>query len=390
MSPRHKRPAVEIEEPEVEETMTDLDLPTPEQMEDAQRLSDFQARFGGKDYKVRVDRYNKEDAEWEYATSCKLDGFDPFVSLQKSHGGGRFRLTLLDDAGRYVKGGRQEIRIAEPIGKSEPEVVKVSPMQDPGVQAIIAMMQAQAAQNSDLLKTIISAQATKPAEQPIAELVGALSKLQGLVPREGDSMKGVKDALELLTAAKGLLPEAKEAEASGGVLSEVLEAVKAGKELGFFDRYRQPPPQRLPPTPGTVLAPSGVVPLSRPPLEATMPAVNPITEKVSSYIPLLVSWAKRNETVEDAGDFVVSELMSEVVPVVVANYHPLGLTLNAETVLTHLLEKAKDPAEVERIFDFAPALAEYREWMLCVVAEAVRIIENPAEVEAPVEPEAAS
>lgn len=379
MSPRKRAADIEVQDPEAEETIPGLDLPTPEEMEDAQRLGDFQARFGGKDYKVRVDRYNKEDAEWEYATSCKLDGFDPFITLQKTHGGGKYRLTLLDDGGRYVKGGRQEIRIAESAVKPEAEAPKPSPWQDPGILAVMEMLKAQSSQATEMVKAMIAAQSTKPAEQPIAELVGALAKLQGMVPREADSMKGVKDALEMLTAAKVLLPEAKEATEGGGMLSEVLEAVKAGKELGFFDRHRQQPSL---PAPGRIASPVAAPIICNPP-EAVMSKPDPIMEKVNGYLPILTAWAKRGEEVADAADFVVTEVVNEIVPVIVENYRPGGLRLNAETILSHLIEKAKDPAEVEKIYAFAPGLMAYRPWVEAVVSEAVRIIEAPSEPEPP-------
>jgi len=377
MSPRRKPEEVLVEdEPQMPEGMS---MPTSEEMEDAERLSDFQARFGGKDYKVRVDRWNKDDAEWEYATSCKLDGFDPFISLQKTHGGGKYRLTLLDDGGRYVKGGRQEVRIAESISKVEPVEAKASPWQDPGIMAVMEMLKTQSSQATEMVKAMISAQAGKPAEQPISELVKALSQLQGMVPREGDNMKGVKDALELLTAAKGLLPEAKGSEPSGGMLSEVLEAVKAGKELGFFDRFKQTARPPYPAMSGPALARPGMAPIIRNPQAEAPVQSNPIAEKVATYIPILTSWAKRGEDIGNAADFVVGELTTEVIPVIVENYRPGGMRLNAETIFAHLLDKFKDAAEVERVFQFAPGLEPYRDWVTQVASEAVRIMESDDE-----------
>jgi hypothetical protein len=362
--------------------------PTQEEIEIAQQLSDFQEEFGGKDYHVRVERYIKEDSEWEILPQIfKLDGFDPTTQL-KPYGGGRFRLTPLNEKKKYVKsnGDRIYFRMAEFPRDAEPvQEQRKSALEDPIVQMMIENSRADKLAFMELLRTMVA----KPVEQPkgpgMTELIESLAKLKTLGPTDDGGFKNMKQALEFMTAMKALMPEP--AEPSGeGFMSELSQAVKVAGDMGLLNRRGAGAPQEAKPSaaisPG--VQPRGVMGHSTVPPAITHNPVptenkpveekNPIIEGVREYVPTFVKWARRAEEIEVASDFLVGELTSEIIPLIVKHYRPGGLTLSQDFVLQKLVDYSQDPKEVEKIYDFAPELSEFKPWVNAVIAESVKQI----------------
>ena len=210
------RPAAVEDQDAALETGDDSDIILPDmaEMEAAEKLGVFHDRFGEKDYKVRVELFNKDDNEFEIVDTVKLDGFDPFSNLKK-YGGGRYRLSLLDDSGKYVKGGRMEVRIA----KVAAEVDAPKPQQDNGMTAMIAMLQAQNAQNVEILKAALGRPVSEAKGPSLTELIAALAGIKNLSPKEADGMGGVKGTLELMKLVKEIMPAPAEG-GEGSVMDE--------------------------------------------------------------------------------------------------------------------------------------------------------------------------
>lgn len=365
-----------------EEVATDEDseivLPDMKDLEAEEKLSIFHQKFGGEDYKIRVEKFNKDENEWESVTNLKLAGFDSFDSLKK-YGAGRYRMSLLDNGGHYVAGGRMDARISE--AAIEAEKKEAAPAPDNGLTAMMTMLQAQNAQNVELLKAMIGRPAPAESKGPsLTELIAAMAGLKNLGPKEESGMGGVKGTLELMKLVKELMPEPA-GEDKGGLVAELSQAVELfGKVQPMIEAKRRAQPARLAAPPTAVVAGAVAVPNVEAAPEAEADPMKPIIEKAQSYVPQLVAWASRGKDIEDAAIFVLDEVEAEIVPLVVANYRPGGIKLGNEFVFGELLKKAQDPAQVEAIFTVVPALAPYKEWFTRVIAKAVEI-----ETEAPVE-----
>ena len=359
-------------------------------LEAEEKLAIFHNKFGGEDYKIRVEKFNKEENEWEMVVNLKLAGFDSFDSLKK-YGAGKYRMSLLDTGGHYVAGGRMEARIASAAIEAEKSAAPAAPA-DNGMTAIMSMLQAQNAQNVELLKAMIGRPA--PAETKgtsLPELVSVMTGLRGLVPKDEGGMGGIEGALKLMKLMKELQPESSGGE-EGGVMDEVAKAVELFTKVQPLIEAKRQARVVATPTPTTARLPTPIVsggailtPTPEPTPEAGVEEdhMKPIIDKARSYVPQLVSWASRGKNVEDAADFVLDELDAEIVPLLVANFKPGGMTLSADFVFNELIKRGQDPAQVEAIFTHAPELAPYKEWFTRVIAKAVEFATTQDEAPAP-------
>lgn len=380
-APTQEPPAVPIEDAADD---TFADVPNLKDLEAEEKLAVFHAKFGGEDYKIRVEFFNKEENEWENVANLKLAGFDSFDSLKK-YGAGRYRMSLLDNGGHYVAGGRMETRIAAAAVTAEK--AETAPAPDQGMTAIVAMLQAQNAQNLEMIKALIGRPIPESKGPSLSELVATMAGLRNLAPKEDGGMGGVKGTLELMKLMKDIMPAP--AESEGGVMSEVSQAVELFTKVApMIEARRQgrvaPPRPAASPAPmvagGAIVTPS---PELAPEVEPESP-MKPIIEKAESYVPTLTSWAARGKDIEDAADFVLDEIEAEIVPLIVKNYRPGGITLTGDFVFNQLIAKAQDPAQVEAIFVVVPALAPYKEWFTRVIAKAVEFATTPEEASTPV------
>ena len=373
-----------VERKPKEETLEELlegeDEQSEEEREAEQKLTDFQQTYGGKDYRIRVEKFNRTDSEWEILPQqFKLDGFDPIAQL-KAYGGGRYRMTLLNEKSKYVLGGRNEIRIAEPIVPVLNVPEQKSALEDPIVKLMLEQMRADKAQFADLMKVLVTRPSDAPKAQGIGELVDTLAKLKGLSPSDEGGTKKMKELLEVMVLVKDIQGGGGESEGGEGLMSDILQAVKVMKETGLMQRGGNGAPTQNPPTPAPV--PTQIIPVKT--VLEPIP-VNPIAEGLKKYTPIFLSWAKRDEDPDNAASFLVDELHAEIVPLIVANYRPGGVSLNEGFVLQYLVDKAGDENEVEKIFLYVPELASYKEWVRRVVSRAVYELTTAPEEDAEAE-----
>src|SRR5258708_32997510 len=88
-----------------------------EQLQAGEWLSEFQSRFTDQPVKILVEKFD-ESGEWAVCRKYPLQGFDP-DAVRLEYGSGKFRCTLFDPNGKWVKGGRTYFKFADPILKPE-------------------------------------------------------------------------------------------------------------------------------------------------------------------------------------------------------------------------------------------------------------------------------
>lgn len=377
---RRRRPAAVVDVPE--ETPEQISLPpeTQEEREEneaMEKLERFQSMFHGKDYKVRVEKWNEEESEWEWTERFKLEGFDPLISLKK-YGGGRFKLVLIDDGGKYIKGGHQLIRIAKPI---VPEVPLVAPapeprsaFEDPAVKMMIEQSRSDRMGLMEMIKAIMAKpEPAKPDGMTPLQMIEMVKSVTGMMPK--GEQTSIKDMLGIVGALKGLL-EPKEGEADkGSVLSEILQAVEVGKKMGF------------------IKAPNGAAPTPKPAISrdpapvaaAPVNEIDPVVEKINRYIPMFEDWARTGEPVDDAASFLLARIENEFVPLLVKQYAGSGFEIDEDGIYERLVESAKNVGEVSSIFTKYPVLAPYEGWVRNVIASAVKTYEEQTSSAPPAE-----
>lgn len=377
VSPKKKQnPTLEdMEEVELEEE------PTEEELESSEKVADFQARFSGKQYKVRIERFNVTDAEWEWVAKLPLEGFEPFNVLPK-YGGGKYKAVLIDDGGHYVKGGMMHFRFSAPL-----EVVPDKPksaLEDPAVVMLMESQKQQQLMLMEILKASLpGAQAASQKGMDAAQVMDMFAKFSALTAPKENSMKSLMEMVGLWEKAKdAFTPDEKE---SGGIVSEIKEAIGA---LALLPQIRQMVPSGQPLSgsvpPGRTITPRVINPTSPVvmPKEDKMKKpvpVSPALQKALFYVPKIEDAARDNADTVKWADKLLDILDDEVVPALIAEYNGLP---SEDSIYDRLLQAVKGD-ERESLFIHAPTLLPYKEWVYKVIDEAVRIVETPDIVEEP-------
>lgn len=347
-------------------------------LESDEKLAVFHQKFGGEDYKIRVEKFNREENEWESVTNLKLATFDSFDSLKK-YGAGKYRMSLLDNGGHYVAGGRMEARISAAAIEAEKAAAPTTPAPDAGLNLMVTMLQAQNQQNLELMKAMLGRPVAENKGPGISELIAGMAGIRNLMPKEEGGLGGIKGTLELMKLMKDLQPDDRGGE-EGGIMGELAQAVELFSKVSPLIAAKQAAragvvpanPKLAAPVPTNMATGAVAVPTpDAPAMEAEPDHMKPIIDKAQSYVPQLVAWASRGKDVEDAADFILDEIENEIVPLLVANFKPGGMTLSPAFVFGELVKRGQDPAQVEAIFTHAPALVPYKEWFTRVIAKAV-------------------
>lgn len=369
--------------PDREETLDDAQIDAFEERiarqaeEDQKKLEEFQSQFGGQQYYVRVEKYNTQENEFEIVDKIFFDTFDSYT-LGKKYGGGRFMCTLLDSKGRYVAGGRFHFNFAKAAEPEKNSPVASDPMQNPMILMILENMRADKAAMMELMKTM----ATGEKQTPIDQLVNALKGLHDMNPKEKSEnpMKSLKELLEV----QALLSDRGDDDKGGGtgIVSEIMEALKA---LNATKQVALPPgstvqPPRL--APQTRIMSTGGTPIlerpSAPPLkEEKVVNQDPIYRKLAPHIPQFVEAATDNAPPEKWASYLVEVLDTQIVPMLVKQYSMFGV--DEDDIWEKLLTAAESQDTINKIYEFAPELAPYADWVNAVIAASVASFnEEPA------------
>ncbi len=361
---------------EVEEVQLE-DEPTDEELEATERLGDFQSRFTGKQYKVRVERFNAEEADWEWVTRLPLEGFDPFNILPK-YGGGKYRAVLMDEKGRYVKGGTMEFRFSAPIEPTIPDRPK-SALEDPAVMMVIENAKAQSAMLMEIVKASLPAQAAAQNKGMDAmQVMDMFAKFSAMTAPKENGAKSFMEMMTLFEKVKDTFtPEEKE---SSGIVSEIKEAMGA---LALLPQIRAAGQAGSGPSvPGPVPGQNPIRPMPRvmsPSTPIEMPGGKSVakqsvaTQKLLFYIPKFEEAARESQPIDKWADRLLDILDDEVIPALVKEYNGF---VTEDSIYTRLLEAGKNMDERENIFVHAPILLAYKEWVYGVIDEAIKIVES--------------
>lgn len=370
---------VEIDESEINE---EIEVPTinADQVEDSNKLAEFLENFGGKEYKVRVDKFNKEDKVWEHVDTFPLDGFEAYETC-KRFGGGRYRLTFLNEKGKYVAGGQPQIRIAMqavPAVAAQAAQVEQDPLKHPLVAMMIASAEKANAQTNELLKVVLAR--PEPAKSSTIEVLELMEKLKRFEPN--DPMKKVQEALLMKMIERGLDGGAGGETGDKSAWQEIVEGLKDAKSLGVFDKIlgaqRPAAPAGLRPPQA---APKVSVQIGRDPgpeEPAPMPPASPIMEALRPFAAIFAQKAANGVSSQDAGGYLYDEFCETVIPVIRKNVFAAKF-MGDGSLIDYAINAANDPAQVEQLFMLAPELAAHRDWVLATITEAIKVAMTPEE-----------
>lgn len=337
--------------------------------EDSNKLAEFLQFFGGKEYKVRAEEYDKEEKTWLHLDTFPVDGFDPYETC-KRYGPGRYRLTFLNDKGKYVKGGQPQIRIggARAILSSPTAPGQDNPLNNPIVAMMLAQANENAKANAELVRAILMR--PEPVKSTTNEVMDLLIKLKAMDPKEpkaDESMKKLMEALTMKMIERGM--DGTDGGGEGGIMSEIKDALPILKEILAAKN-----PQRA----GIQAPPRVLTATATPTPTSEAPTVNALIEALKPYITIFKAKAEKNIDKERAAQFLLDELDDSVIPLI-KKHVPLAAMATDDAVMDSLVSRAKDPLEVENLFTACPELAPFKEWIVAVIAEAVRILETPNE-----------
>lgn len=350
----------------IEEEIIDGE-PSEDEIEDSNKLEELRSRFGGRQYTVRVERYNDDTSEMEIVDRFAFDTFDPFV-LAKKYGGGRFVCTLFNDKSKYVEGGRFHYNFAKP---KDEHGRPANPLADPMMQMFIQKMEANQAMMMKVFETAI----TGRPQQPIQELVAALKGMQDLSPKQEkeNPLKMLKEVLEI----KNILKDSDEGDGDekGGMSGVMADLLKAAQVLMETKKLPPPGPGAQPPIgPRKLPANSlGGLPVLRvvdpPPQKEASVVTSPAVAKILFYVPQFVEAGQNNEDPSKWAGILLDILEVQVVPLLVKQYQGL---IDEDGIWELLLKAAESEERVNKIFEAAPALDPYREWVVKVIQAAVK------------------
>lgn len=362
-----KRP---IPLPEKEEIETEVELSQFEERlsrqaeKDQEKLERFQEQFGGDEYYVRVEKYNAVDNEFEIVDKIAFDNFDPYI-LGKKYGGGRFTCTLMNSKSKYVEGGRFHFNFAKgPVEEKVVALAPVDPMSNPMVIMILENMRSDKAALMDLMKTLASGEK----QSPVSEIIAAVKNINDMnpKPKEENSMKNLKELLEI----QAMLSDSQgDKDSGGGVVSEILEALKVLKTSGSLPTVSAPltpPVRRMVSTGGTPIVNAAPKPVE----EKSAVTEDPIMKKIAPHIPQFIEAASENAPPEKWASYLIEVLDTQIVPLLKKQYSIFKLS--DDDVWEKLIAAGENQDVVAKIFEVVPDLAPYSDWVNSVIVDAIK------------------
>ncbi len=337
---------------------------TSEELEDNDKLREFQEQFGGKQYYVRIERYNEETNEAEIVDKIYLDSFDPFV-LGKKYGGGKFICTMLNDRGRYMAGGRMHFNFAKPVLDKRDE--RPTGIDDPAMKMFIESMKSQ----QTMLMEILKASLTQEKTTDIDKMVSALKGLHDMNPKEKSvsSTAQMKEMLEMMTMLKEVTGGDSDRDEKVSMFSDLKDAFKI-----LMESRKIPTPTNAPMIKSMpiVQKPAANVTVKEEPV-----FIKPIAlEILEPYIPKFVDAARAHEDIETWSEYLFEVIDTKLVPALSKHYSTIFFKVSDDDVWERLLEASedKDKDKINKIFEFAPALEPHRDWVYHVIEQTIKDI----------------
>jgi hypothetical protein len=356
---------------------------TEDERENSEKLADFQAKFSGKQYRIRLERFNVDESEWEWVTRMPLEGFEPFNVLPK-YGTGRYKAVLLDEGGRYVRGGYMEFRFMAPA-ETQAEKSR-SVMEDPAVIMVVEQMKQQSTMLMEILKSMIPSQASAAQARSMdpSQMLDMMTKFSALTQNKDTGVKTLTDMMGLMAKAKeAFTPDEPE---SGGLVSDIKEAIGA---LALLPQMRSALPapnsgSNGSPSPGVsgnqrIILPPGTPVMMNPPKTKTpvsppTPPPSEATQKILFYLPKFEEAGRENRDAQKWAEKLLDILDDEVIPALVKEYNGF---VSEDSIYDRLIKAGSSPEEKEKIFIYAPSLLPYKDWVYQVIEEALKIVNEP-------------
>lgn len=322
----------------------------------------------------RVD----ERGDLEYLdkhTMAELE--DPLELLRDRYGGGRYRVQLRDEDGKYMAGTRTEFRIAGAPKRIDPaqeekeeklerinarlEELQAKGGGDSSALIMVELIRQQGELMRDLRNPPHGAQEVNPLELTVSLISSVTSTFGPLVERflesrerEPDTMSRLEELTVLMELAQNMGGN-REPRDGFGVLAKTLgepiaKLVDASVGGGGAPAMHPNPPAAA----GQPAAPGGgaTVPANRPPW---YPYVAPI-------VPNALRWAAKGKDPMLRADFIVDELEDE-------QLGPVHQVVSA-------------PNFAAEFFQAFPQAQQYREWFLALFEGIRGAILSPDELEA--------
>lgn len=358
LRPRGRTHEVEVEEDEDEESEEQL----ADQEQTREWLAEFQSRFTDQPVRILVEKYD-DAGDWAICHKYPLSSFDQEL-VKQEFGGGKYRGTLFDPKGLYIKGGRIHFKFAETLNKGVEIVKAKNPLEDPMVLMIIESMKSQQAAMMELTKSMFTAQAAGGSKGGLVEMIEAMKSLKTMTPNERP-MDNFKETLGMMKLVKEVTGDG-ESDSKGGLLGDIKDFLEVWPAVK--DQLAQIKPPAIAGAPAQTLIP-----------QETKPVMDPLTQKVISLVPKFVEAGKAAAPVPEWGAFLLemfdTEIMPLLLPVLQKKYK--ALVKDEDDVYDIMLRLASDPDEREEIFKQIRPLAPHREWALRVIDEAVRLAQEP-------------
>lgn len=371
---RKKRTIIEEDADEKElELGEEIDLGGDEEKK-REWLKDFQSRFTDQDVKILIEK-REETGDWAICRKYSLETFD-MEPVKEEWGPGRYRGTLYDEHGHYIKQGRVQFRFANAVKKDQPIIIPKpeNPLENPIVALMLKSMEQNQANLLTMMQTFMAAQgAIAPKATGLGELLEGVKALRGMMPTEGKSLDSVKDMLSIWKMFKDVT--GKEGEGREGLLGDVREFLELLPTLK----------ESLPVLKAALPVPPGQTPVPTQPNPGDS-QMDSLTKAFTEHVPEFVDAAKQQAPVTEWGTYLL-DLFEEtflplLVPVLTKKYAPFIRT--EEDVYDAVVKAAQDANEREKIFKAVPPLHEHRAWVLKVIEEAVRLSEiDPEEMPIP-------
>lgn len=360
-----------IEEPETPETME----PTPaqaaeqaaeeeaqlqEQLQAGEWLTEFQSRFTDQPVKIQVEKFD-EAGDWALCRKYPLANFDP-DAVRLEYGGGKYRCTLYDPQGKWVKGGRTYFKFADSIVKPSSQTKPENPLENP----IVAMMLSTQKANSDMLmgvlQSLITAQGAGGGIKPtgLTEMVEVVKSINGLTPKD-KPMESLKETLGLFKLVKEVTGDS-DGESKSGLLADLKEVIEVLPLLKEHMATLKPAAN-----PVVQIAPGKA------------PDMDPLTKKIVDLVPKFVGGARSRASIPEWGNYLLDVFDAEVLPLAlpVMKEKYRALIQDEDDAYDVIIRLAKDPAERAAALEQIPPLKPYLGWVNQVIDEAVRLAEIP-------------
>lgn len=323
-------------------------------------LSEFQARFTDQPVKIQVEKFD-EAGDWALCRKYPLANFDP-DTVRLEYGGGRYRCTLYDPQGRWIKGGRTYFKFADSIVKHIEQVKPENPLENPIFALMLKQQEGSTNMLMGILQSILASQGaagSKPAG--LGEMVEVVKSINAMTPKD-KPMESLKETLGLFKLVKEVTSD-NDGEGRGGLLSdlkEVIEVLPLLKEHMAALKPQSPAPGPTQITPGKV------------------PEMDPLTKKIVELVPKFVGGARSNAPIGEWGNYLLNIFDTEVLPLLlpVMKEKYKALVSDEDDAYDIVLRYAKDPAERAEALKQIPPLLPYAPWVNQVIDEAIRLVET--------------